>query len=83
MTKKVRNILAVFGIILYCIANIIYASEPIVKYVALIVLGLYEIGISIIYCIYNKQLEHKDLKIEVVCNIVIFIAILFVLFKVI
>ena len=71
MTKKVRNILAVFGIIIYCIANVIYASEPTVKYVALIVLGLYEIGISTIYCICNKQLEHRELKIEILCNIVI------------
>lgn len=81
MTKKVRNVLAVFDIIIYCIISVIYASVPMVQYIGLIVLGVHEIGVSIIYCIFNATLDKKELKYEIISNIIILIVITFVLFR--
>lgn len=81
MTKNIRNILIVLGIIIYCIVSIGYTSIPFVRYVALIVLGVHVICISIIYCIFNKPLNKKELIGEVICNIIILIIVIFVLFE--
>lgn len=81
MTKNIRNILIVLDIIFYYIVSIYYTFEPLVRYVALIFLGVHVICISIIYCILNKTLNKKELRGEVIFNIIILITIIFVLFE--
>lgn len=81
MSKRVRNISAVAGIIAYCLFALAFAALPSARDVALVVLGLLEIGISVAYLLLNRPVARKELRTELIGCGVILMALAFVVLQ--
>jgi hypothetical protein len=83
MSQKVRNGLALGGLVIYIILLLVWTENPAIRYYGIIAVGLYEIGLSGLYCFLNRPMKPNERTGEIVADVIILVAVLYAVFRVI
>ena len=81
MKAKTRNALALIAIGIYVIITLVFSDNLMIRHYALLAIGAYELGLSAIYCLLNRPMKPHERIGEIIADVIIAGAMLFVLFR--